>query len=115
MCVAQVPTRLRAEIQCLMTTDTTTTTPTATTTDTTTTNTTKATAITTSTSATTSTTTATNTTTTTTTTTNFYQVRTRLRAEMQCLPVFLDRARAAEFEKICNSIIRPMFHLSVCM
>jgi hypothetical protein len=40
-------------------------------------------------------------------------VRNRLRTEMQCLPVFLDESRVAEFEKICNAIIRPMFHLSV--
>jgi len=40
-------------------------------------------------------------------------VRNRLRTEMQCLPVFLDASRVAEFDKICNAIIRPMFHLSV--
>lgn len=40
-------------------------------------------------------------------------VRNLLRAQMRCLPVFIDNARAAEFEKICDSIIRPMFHLSV--
>lgn len=40
-------------------------------------------------------------------------VRNLLRSQMRCLPVFLSEHRAAEFEKICISIIRPMFHLSV--
>jgi len=40
-------------------------------------------------------------------------VRNLLRSQMQCLPVFLDNSRAAEFEKICDTIIRPMFHLAV--